>query len=311
MIGRSFPALMALGAVGASCTLVLTGCRSGAAPERAARNMVGYDEVAATPAPPADHRVAYGPAPLQFGELRLPRGGTRAPVVVLVHGGCWQSAYDLRHVSAAAASLANAGFAVWTPEYARVGDEGGGWPGTFVDVARAIDHVRELARVHAALDTTRVVLMGHSAGGHLALWAASRRPGETVGGQAVARAPLRVAGVVSLAGITDLAAYAPSRCGSAIVPLLGGTAAEFPDRFRTLSPASRIPLGVAVHAVHGGADAIVPTAQSAGLVAAMRAAGERAELTVVPGAGHFDLIAPQAAAWSAVLAAARGLAGPR
>src|SRR5215212_9588798 len=143
------------------------------------RTMISFAEVAAAPAPAADHRESYGSDPLQFGELRLPRGTTgRVPVVVFLHGGCWRAAYDLTHVAAAAAALASAGYAVWVPEYRRVGNDGGGWPGTFEDVAAAVDHVRDLAVRYPSLDTTRVVLAGHSAGGQLALWAASRRAGD-------------------------------------------------------------------------------------------------------------------------------------
>src|SRR5215218_4047314 len=142
-------------------------------PTLAGRAMLTFAEVAATPAPAAEHREAYGSGPLQFGELRLPPGVTsrRLPVVVFIHGGCWRAAYDLAHVAAAADALAKAGYAVWVPEYRRVGDDGGGFPGTFEDIAAAIDHVRALAAKYQALDTTRVVLVGHSAGGQLALWA--------------------------------------------------------------------------------------------------------------------------------------------
>jgi acetyl esterase/lipase len=271
--------------------------------------MVTFDEVAATPAPAADYREPYGTSALQFGELRLPRGRTRAPVVVLFHGGCWRAAYDYKHVAAMAASLADAGYAVWVPEYRRVGDDGGGWPGTFDDAGHAVDHLRTLASRYSVLDTTRVIVIGHSAGGQLALWVASRKP---EGAQTAAAAPLAVAGVVSLAGITDLATYAsPNGCGSAVVPLLGGTAADRPDRYRAVSPIERVPLGVPVRIVHGASDPIVPLDQSRRFADRARAAGDRVVVTEVPGAGHFDVIAPQAAAWSSVLEAIRSLAEPR
>ena len=118
-----------------------------------------------------------------------------------------------------------------------------------------------------------------------------------------------VAGVVSLAGITDLAAYAsPGGCGSAVAPLLGGTSTEAPDRYRAVSPIERIPLGVRVRLVHGASDPIVPPSQSRALADRLKAAGEQAIVTEVAGAGHFDLVAPQSAAWSAVLAAVQSLA---
>lgn len=265
--------------------------------------MISYEELET--GAPAGQRIPYGTDPLQFGELRLPEGSGPAPVVVLVHGGCWQNAYTLSHLAGAAEALRRAGFAVWAIEYRRLGDPGGGWPGTFQDVARGVDHLRTLAAIVPRLDTARVVLTGHSAGGQLALWAASRRPGDPLGGAS----PLRAAGVVSLAGITDLRTYgaAPGGCNSAVHPLLGGTPAEHPDRYAAVSPVERVPLGVPVRIVHGAQDPIVPVAQSRALLDRMRAAGESAELTVVEGAGHFDVVAPQADAWAAVLRAIRSL----
>jgi acetyl esterase/lipase len=276
--------------------------------------MIAYAELTATPAPPANHRESYGTGALQFGELRLPRGRSRAPVVVLIHGGCWRAAYDLAHVGPAAAALADAGYAVWVPEYRRVGDDGGGWPGTFDDIAGAVDFVRELSARYAVLDTTRVVLVGHSAGAQLALWAAARRPGDTsveraAGARPARKPPLRAVGVVSLAGITDLTNYASANgCGSAVVPLLGGTAAQVAERYRAASPIDRIPIGVPMRLVHGVADPIVPFAQVQEFASRAKAAGDAVTLSRVAGAGHFDVVAPQAAAWSAVLEAVRAVA---
>jgi acetyl esterase/lipase len=278
--------------------------------------MIEYNEVASTPAPAADLRDAYGTGPLQFGELRLPRGETgRRPVIVLIHGGCWQAAYNLAHIAPAAAALAAAGYAVWVPEYRRVGDAGGGWPGTFEDVALAVDHVRELASRVPAIDTSRVLLAGHSAGGQLALWAASRRAGQSgsgAGPSSSSKAPLPAAGVVSLAGITDLATYGDGSgsCNNAVTPLMGGTPAQVAERYRAVSPLELVPIGVPAHLVHGAEDPIVPSASSERYAERARASGDRVTVTIVKGAGHFDVIAPQASAWSAVLDALRALAAP-
>ena len=291
-----FRAAAALGTV--------AGCA--AAPERP-RN-VPYATVAAAPPAPADHREAYGAVPEQVGELRLPSGTARVPVVVLVHGGCWRAQFGLAHVANAAAALAREGWATWSIEYRRVGDAGGGWPGTFADVAYAVDHLRTLAARHPRLDTTRVVLVGHSAGGQLVLWAASRRAGETLDGNAVAVAPLRVAGVVALAPITDVAGYAaPSGCGSAVRPLLGGTDSLVAARAQRIAPIARLPLGVPVQLLQGSADAIVPRTQGDVFATRARADGDRVTAITVDGAGHFDFVAPQSDAWPTVVRAVRTL----
>ena len=273
--------------------------------------MIQYSDLAAATAPPADHRIAYGDGALQFGELRLPAGTGLAPVVVFIHGGCWRAQYDLAHVAAAVAALTSDGYATWTIEYRRLGDAGGGWPGTFDDVARAVDHVRLLAAQFPRLDTTRVVLMGHSAGGQLALWAASRTVADASGLLRHVGTPLAVAGAVSLAGITDLAAYGAgsAQCNSAVTPLMGGDATAVPDRYRAVSPVERVPLRVPVRLVHGDADPTVPLAQSRDFDARNRAAGGTSQVDVIAGAGHFDLVAPGADAWTTVLRALHALSG--
>ncbi|MDB4908109.1 MAG: alpha/beta hydrolase [Gemmatimonadetes bacterium] len=278
------------------------------AQSRPAPHMIQYSELAALPAPAADERLAYGENALQFGELRLPPNFASArahsvPVVVLIHGGCWRAAYDLRHNAPLAAAIAKEGYAVWTIEYRRLGDEGGGWPGTFSDAAAGVDYVRTLAASHAALDTGRVVIAGHSAGGQLALWIASRRTGE-VGSPSLGAAPLAVKGVVSLAGITDMAAYgaAPGGCNSSVTPLMGGVRAEVAARYAAVSPIERGKLSVPVHMVHGVADPIVPIAQSESYAAATGAVVHRVE-----GAGHFDVVAPIGEAFVAVIGAIRAI----
>ena len=273
--------------------------------------MIAYSELIATSAPPADHRIAYGAEPLQFGELRLPKGADSVPLVVLIHGGCWRSQYDLKHVGLAAAALTEEGFAVWTIEYRRLGDANGGWPGTFDDISHAVDHVRRLSAEYPRIDTNRVVLMGHSAGGQLALWAASRKQNETTGLFRSSIAPLKVAGVVSLAGITDLVEFGKGTagCNQAVPLLMGGTPQEVPQRYRAVSPVERVPIGAFIRLVHGDADPIVPISQSRTFLARVRADGDRAELDAIAGAGHFDLLAPSSPAWPTVVRAARWSAG--
>jgi acetyl esterase/lipase len=249
------------------------------------------DSAAATPA--ADRRITYGPAPQQFAELRLPAGPGPHPVVFLVHGGCWLNQYDVTHVAGIAEDLSRAGMAVWAVEYRRVGDAGAGVPGTFDDIRAAWEALRERA-MELRLDLTRAALVGHSAGGHLALWLASE-PG------------VAVRGVVSLAGVTDLAAFAtPSGCGAAVPRLLGGTPAERPDAYRAAAPVARPapPAGTSVTLVVGERDRTVPITQAEGYVA--RFPGT--PVVTVPGA-HFEMVAAWTPAWRTVRDQLRALLG--
>lgn len=282
------------------------------APEPAPRSApVEWAEIVAQRRPPPGQRIAYDTGPHRFGELRLPDDTGPHPVVVLIHGGCWQSEYDLEHVAPLAAALTREGFATWTLEYRRIGATGGGWTATFDDVSRGTDHLRALAEDHP-LDLDRVVLAGHSAGGHLALWLAARHnlPPES---PLHASNPLPVRGVAAFAAITDLRAYGEGNgdCNASVAELLGGGPEAVPERYAAASPIELLPLGVPVHLVHGELDPIVPPAQSDRFtVRSVRAAGGRqdhARLWMVSGAGHFDVIAPFAPAWQSVKAAVHAL----
>ena len=204
---------------------------------------LGPLQVNALPASPAE-RIAYGHDSQQFGELRLPQSPGPHPVAVVIHGGCWKARHgdliaDLANTAPLASALADTGLATWNIEYRRTDSPGGGWPGTFQDVADAVDHLRVLARTNP-LDVRRVVIVGHSAGGHLGTWAAARHrlPPQS---DLHARNPLRVAGVVNLAGPADLEAFLPqveTSCGEPVFrKLLGGLPAEVPERYRHGSPA--------------------------------------------------------------------------
>lgn len=268
---------------------------------------VTWEQLSNRPAPPAGTRVPYGPDPLQFGELRLPAGEGPHPLAVVIHGGCWRAEYDFGHVAHLADGLVRAGVATWTIEYRRVGDPGGGWPGTFEDAVGAVEHLPALAQAFP-LDPERVVLVGHSAGAHLALWLAGRHnlPGEHA---LHAAGPLPVRGVVSLAGITDLRSYGEGErgCNAAVALLMGGSAAEMPRRYAEASPAALQPLGVRQRMLHGDADSIVPRVQSDAFAAAGAMRGDEVRVELVEGAGHFDLVAPFSPAWPQVKAAVLSL----
>jgi acetyl esterase/lipase len=258
------------------------------------------EQISSMPATPADHRIHYGNDPLQFGDLRLPKGDGPYPVAVVIHGGCWRSENDLQHISHLSEALTNEGVATWTLEYRRIGNNGGGWPGTFEDVAAGSDYLQTLAK-RFPLDLSRVVLVGHSAGGQLALWVAARQNLPQKSPLASA-GPLAVRGVVSLAGITDLRTFGVGRgyCNASVAPLLGGTPEKVPDRYAQASPIELLPLRIPERLVHGKLDLIVPVEQSRNFVTQAKAKGDDAQLLLLEDAGHFDLIAPFSPAFATV-----------
>lgn len=268
-----------------------------------------WSEVQALPMPAPVEKLAYGPAPQQFGELRLPAGKGPFPVVVLVHGGCWLNAFDYTYISRLGAALTELGVATWTIEYRRIGDAGGGWPGTFVDVAQATDHLRTLAQQHP-LDLKRVLTMGHSAGGHLALWLAARhklpKDSSLYSPQAL---PIR--GVIGLAAIADLRDYrrGSGSCNASVDPLMGGTDVEQPARYAQASPLALLPLGVPQWLVQGALDPIVSADSVRTYAAAARKAGDPVEVLETPTAGHFEVSVPTASTYADVQRAVKAALG--
>lgn len=263
------------------------------------------ESVLTRPAPAADHRLPYGDDPLQFGDLRLPPGAGPHPGIIAIHGGFWRARYDLAHLGHLCHALTAAGFATWSLEYRRVGDAGGGWPGTFLDVAVGAAHLFAIAAEHG-IDPGRVVALGHSAGGHLALWLAGL--GRVPADSPIRAAPVPLRAAVSLAGVVDLArASALGLSDDAVGGLLGGGPGEHPDRYAAASPAALLPLGLPQLLVHGERDAIVPPALSVGYREAARAAGDAATLLLLPKTDHFDVIDPASAAWPGIAAAVAAL----
>jgi acetyl esterase/lipase len=247
--------------------------------------------------PPA-RQIAYGDHTDQVGNLHLPPdGGGPWPTVVLIHGGFWRWGWDRTLMTPLARDLAGRGLAAWNIEYRRVGQEGGGWPGTLEDVAAAADAVAGFEEV----DASRLATAGHSAGGHLALWLAARH--RLAADDPGASPHVRPCAAISQAGVADLVAGANAGLGSgACQALLGGAPAEVPERYAAASPAALLPLGVPQLLVHGGRDDIVPPSQSRDYAAAAEAAGDEVDVFEFPTADHFDVIEATHATWEATAA---------
>jgi acetyl esterase/lipase len=267
-------------------------------------------DLQAIPSRPPDQRLTYGEDSRQYGELRVPGGSGPHPVAVLIHGGCFMAAYaNARDLAPMADALKDRGIASWNIEYRRVGHPGGGWPSTYRDVGRAVDQLRTLAGPNA-LDLDRVVIVGHSAGGHLAMWAAARArvPKES---PIFMAAPLPVRGVVNLAGPVDLTANIPGYEGlcrdSVVTMLLGGTPATVPDRYAQASPIKLLPLGIPQVIVIGEHEDFVPRPLVEAYALAAAAAGDSLRLVVIPRVGHFEIASPRASTWSQVESAIRSL----
>jgi acetyl esterase/lipase len=237
--------------------------------------------------------------------LYLPAGLGPYPLLVFIHGGYWRARYDLEHAHPLCQALARAGLAVWNVEYRRVGNPGGGWPGTFADVLAALAHVRQLALDHP-LDLGRVTQMGHSAGGHLALWVAAAR--RIPAGHPLHDAhPLPLRRVVALAAVSDLRlAWDWQLSSGAVGELLGGDPQQAGEAYALASPIRLLPCGVPQVLLHGDADEAVPYELSQRYHAAARAAGDDCTLVTLPAIGHFELIDPLSAAWPHVLTALIG-----
>jgi acetyl esterase/lipase len=245
------------------------------------------DDILSLAPPPADERVPYGSDAHQFGDLRLPKGNGPHPVVINIHGGFWRNEYDLTHAGHLCAALTAKGVATWNLEYRRIGNPGGGWPGTLDDVRTGALHLEKIA-AERSLDLKRVVAMGHSAGGHLVLWLAKQNL-------------IALRGLVALAPVADLRrAWELKLSNTVVADLLGGSPQDLPDRYRSASPIELVPLGVVQRVLHGDNDDIVPLEISRRYVAAAKKSGDDSKLIEVAGAGHFELIDPRSSAWPVV-----------
>tara|TARA_Y100000994_G_scaffold244342_1_gene244032 strand:- start:77 stop:958 length:882 start_codon:yes stop_codon:yes gene_type:complete len=241
---------------------------------------VSFEQIIELPSSPSDYEIYYGLELLQFGQLWLPKRGSYG-TVIFVHGGCWMNEYDIDHTKAFASALASSGYAVWSLEYRRTGDPGGAWPGTFEDVILGINKLADLEGYDINMD--KVALMGHSAGGHLAVLAGVRPE----------LLKVKPTVVIGLAAITDLKAYAKGEnsCQKATIEFMNGSPDERPSAFENAQPGN---FEVVYNTIlfYGGADQIVPSSQAS----LSGATGLRHE-----SAGHFDWIHPGTSAFQEIL----------
>ena len=258
---------------------------------------------------PAGKKISYGSEPLQFGELTLPDGPGPHPVIINIHGGCWLAEYNINHSRALANAFAKDGIAVWNLEYRRVGDAGGGWPGTFLDVGNGADYVRTLSKEYP-LDPCLVVAVGHSAGGHFALWLAARSKIPDAS-EIHQDHPIPILGVLALAPAPELdALHAKRVCGNVIDKLMGGSPADVPERYRAAMPSALLPLGVRQILLAGKRDHDWAWVGEAYREKARTAVESKFEYIEAPDAGHFEVIDPNSSTWPLVRQSARALLGP-
>jgi acetyl esterase/lipase len=280
-----------------ACCLLALLCQSCAPQEQLLRPA----DIVALPSSPANQRIAYGTDPLQFGDLRVPAGKGPFPVVIVIHGGCWGDLADVSIMANFSTTLTSKGVATWNLEYRRVENSGGGWPGTFQDVAAGVDFLRTVAK-SSPLDLQRVIAVGHSSGGHLALWAAARHRLPANSPLYVAN-PLPLRGVISLGGVPDLRSfvdYGKGVCGDRQERLLGGPLSAVPDRYAQASPGELLPLGIAQQLVYGGKDKAVPHDLFLTYETDARKKGDSVRVILLEKSGHFEMLSPQTDVWPAV-----------
>jgi acetyl esterase/lipase len=245
--------------------------------------MSSSEDILNLPAPKPDARVSYGGDRNQFLDLRLPKTRGPHPAAVCIHGGYWRAKYDLEYLSHSCAALTAKGLVTANLEYRRVGNPGGGWPGTFDDLRAAYQFVIQNASRYS-IDTQRVIVLGHSAGGQLALCLAAHQP--------------ELKAAISLAGVIDLQrAYQLHLSNNAVVEFLGGTPSEVADHYREADPI-KLAIKPRQWLVHGAQDEVVPPAISRDYVDAKKK--EDAHLLMIENAGHFEVIDPRTKTWSEV-----------
>ena len=270
-------------------------------------------DVLSRPVLTADHRIHYGAGAYQFGDLWLPqaRSPSLLPLVVFFHGGWWQSEYDLGYAGYLCAALKKDGIATWSVEYRRVGETGGGWPTTFEDAAAGFDFASTLARSYP-LDLSRVITMGHSAGGQLAFWVAGRHHVDHGSELYQPRPQIPLHGTIALAGAVDLRltidlsgylTYAHDK--QEVFALMGGRPQDLPDRYKSANPGDLLPFHVPQLLIQGTADDQIPPELPARWAEMSRRSGDNVTVSILPSADHLDLVDPESQAWGSVRASIR------
>jgi acetyl esterase/lipase len=265
-------------------------------------------DILSRPVLTADHRIHYGAGPWQFGDLWIPQTRSRSllPLVVFYHGGWWKSEYDLGYAGYLCAALKKEGIASWSVEYRRVGETGGGWPATFQDAAAGFDFVATLARSYP-LDLSRVITMGHSAGGHLAFWVAGRHHIDARSEIYQPRPQVPLRGAISLAGAVDLRLtidlsgyFTFAHDKDEVYDLMGGRPQDLPDRYKAGNPGDLLPFQVPQLLIQGSADDQIPAGLPSRWTEMSRRLGDSATVNIIPSADHLDLVDPDSRAWGAV-----------
>jgi len=261
------------------------------------QNLRSVEDYIALKAIKPDHHISYGKHPEQFGELYLPQSSGPYSVIILIHGGCWRAQYGLSQLGSLSKALTTLGFAVWNIEFRRLGN-GGGWPITFEDVSLGADFLRSIAEKYS-LDLSSVSAMGHSAGGHLALWLAGRYHLPT-SSQLFSKTPLKLKSIVSLAGIPDLVEGVNQIiCRGACQELLGDLPDKFPERYHQASPHYLLPLNIPQWHLVGEHDPIVPVNY---LEPYIETASQQDDVhfEIIPDIGHFEMVMPDTISWNSI-----------
>jgi acetyl esterase/lipase len=245
------------------------------------------DDILTLPPPAADARLAYGADPNQFGDLRIPKTKGPFPVGMNIHGGFWRAKYNLAHAGHLCAALTAKGIATWNVEYRRVGNPGGGWPGTFEDIRNAYRYLSQIAKRYD-FDSTKILVMGHSAGGQLALCLAAHESS--------------LKRVMSLAGVVDLQqAWEQDLSDNAVADFLGGKPSQVPEHYQEADPMQlAIDPATTQWLIHGAGDNVVPSYFSRQYAEHKKKHGEDVHYTEISNAGHYDVIDPRSSAWPAV-----------